>query len=495
MGCPPDAVVGLTGADTVGPAPLPGGERGGTVPEVDEPSFLGHRPSAVESPYDVRGGAGRLAAALRRAPSGWLLPSTWRATANLIVWLGTSFVLAMITLSGLLASLVTGWITGPAVAARALMLRLLAETVEVDRRRIMRFSGVRIPSLALAPIYTDASPPARQQSWVQSPLRWRLPGYAVTRALTASAAAAAAVAWWWVTIVCLDMAIWRFTGDGNRFAGFRVIHVLGHTFQVGSISLTDAIVRALVGVAGVLLWPAIPRAASALDVALAQPLSGWLLGPSTSELSREVDRLAETRAQAVTAADAERRRIERDLHDGFQPQLVNLALNLGLARARLATDPEAARALLDRAHEDAKRATEDLRSLVRGIHPSVLDERGLDAAFSALAASSHVRLQIDLHLDERPPREVEGIAYFVVAEAVTNVNKHAHARIATITVSEIEGTLRVLVQDDGVGGAHSEPGGGLLGLADRIAAVDGTFSVTSPAGGPTWIEARIPFGP
>ena len=461
------------------------GDRPGTVSGVDESTV---RTPGAESPYDV----GHLVAALRRAPSGWRLPSTWRATANLVLWLGTSYLLALITLVGLLASLMTGWVTEPAVAVRALMLRLLAETFEVDRQRIARFSGVHIPSLALAPIYTDASPPALQRAWVQSPLRWRLPAYALTRAVTASAALAAAMAWWWVTIVCLDMAIWKLLVHRSRFDSYLPLHVLGETFTTEAVTVVDAIMRAVIGVAGVLLWPVVPRAATALDVALAHPLSGWLLGPSTSELSREVDRLSETRAQAVTAADAERRRIERDLHDGFQPQLVNLALNLGLARSRLATDPDGAAVLLDRAHEDAKRATADLRNLVRGIHPSVLDERGLDAAFSALAASSRVRLQIDVHLDERPPREAEAIAYFVVAEAITNVNKHANAGTATITVSEIEGSLRVLVQDDGGGGAHSELGGGLAGLADRIAAVDGTFSVTSPAGGPTWIEARIP---
>ena len=488
MGDTPGAAVGAAGAHSLGPAPMPGRDRAGTVSGVDESSVRRHGYPASESPYDV----GRLATALRRVPGGWLLPSTWRATADLVLWLGTSCLLALITLGGLLVSLMAGWVTDPAVAVRASMLRLLTDAVELDGERIKRFSGIRVPSLALAPIYTDASPPARRRAWVQSPLRWRLPAYAVTRALIASAAVAAAVAWWWVTIVCLDMAVWRFTGSRSGFEGFRQIDVLGETFRLMDVSLADAIVRALLGVVGVLLWPAIPRAASALDVALAQPLSGWLLGPSTSELSREVDRLSETRAQAVAAADAERRRIERDLHDGFQPQLVNLALNLGLAKSRLATDPDGARALLDRAHEDAKRATEDLRNLVRGIHPSVLDERGLDAAFSALAASSSVRLQIDLHLGERPPREVEGIAYFVVAEAITNVNKHARARTATITVSEIEGVLRVLVQDDGDGGARTEPGGGLAGLADRIAAVDGSFSVTSPAGGPTWIEARIP---
>ena len=486
MGAAPETAVVPAGGRGRVPTPMPCRDGPATVSGVEDRTV---RAPAPESPYDGR----RLLAALGRAPGDWLLPSTWRATANLALWLGTSYLLALITLVGLLASLITGWATGPAVAVRALMLRMLADTVELDCQRIKRFLGVRVSLFPLPPVAYDASPAARQLAWVQSPLRWRLPAYTLIRALAASSAVAVAVGWWWLTIVCLDMAIWRLVVPHSPFAfNFQRMHVLGVTFRAVSVGVLGAIVRAVIGVAGVLFWPAVPRRLSALDVALAQRLSGWLSGPSTGELSREVDRLAETRAQAVAAADAERRRIERDLHDGFQPQLVNLALNLGLAKSRLATDPEGAAALLDRAHEDAKRATEDLRNLVRGIHPSVLDERGLDAALSALAASSHVRLQIDLHLDERPPREAEGIAYFVVAEALTNVNKHANAQTATITVSEIDGSLRVLVKDDGQGGAHTEPGGGLAGLADRIAAIDGTFSVTSPAGGPTWIEARIP---
>jgi signal transduction histidine kinase len=373
------------------------------------------------------------------------------------------------------------------------MLRVLADIVELDRQRIERFGAARIPVVPLAP---GDAPPARtdHKTWVESSLRWRLPAYALTRALVASAAVATAVAWWWLTIVSLDLATARFTHSYPRYESYRHVHVFGISYVPRYFTVADAIKRSVIGVIGLLLWPIVPRVASSIDITLARSLADWLLGPSTSELSREVGRLAETRAQAVSAADAERRRIERDLHDGFQPQLVNLALNLGLARSRLATDPEAAGVLLERAHEDAKRATEDLRNLVRGIHPSVLDERGLDAAFSALAASSSVRLQIDMHLDRRPPRAPEAIAYFVVAETVTNINKHAGADTATITVSEIEGSLRVVVQDNGKGGARFDPGGGLAGLADRIAAVDGTFSITSPEGGPTWVEARIPCG-
>jgi signal transduction histidine kinase len=498
MGGTPELVVGLTACQSLGSTPMPGEDRPSTVSGVDEQLSRKHEPRTTDSRDTLPANAVQIVEELLNGARAWFRPSTWRDFAGLVLWCVSSCVGGLITLGGLLASLVTVRTAAAGIPARAAMLRLLAEMVDVDRRRIAHFSGARIQPLALPRTEPDASRTVRQQSWAQSPMRSRLPAYALIRVPIVTAAAVGTWAWWWGTILGFEMSIRRLELGFHRVHSdyglyHRRLRVLGVALRPWHLSWIEAVALLLVGVGvGVLLWPKVQRALSSIDVALARSLPGWLHGPSTTELSREVVRLSETRAQAVTAADAERRRIERDLHDGFQPQLVNLALNLGLARSRLATDPDAARSLLDRAHEDAKRATEDLRNIVRGIHPSVLDERGLDAAFSALAASSGVRLQIDVHLDHRPPRGAEGIAYFVVAEAVTNVNKHAHAHTATITVSEIEGSLRVLVQDDGEGGARPEPGGGLVGLADRIAGVDGTFSVTSPDGGPTWIEARIP---
>jgi signal transduction histidine kinase len=206
----------------------------------------------------------------------------------------------------------------------------------------------------------------------------------------------------------------------------------------------------------------------------------------------EIERLTEARAQAVTAAEAERRRIERDLHDGLQPLLVSLAVDLGLAEARFGKDPGSSRALLARAHADAKTAIEELRGLVRGIHPSVLDGRGLDAALSALIASCSVPVTLRVDLPKRPGPTREAAAYYVAAEAITNIAKHASARSATVTVGTGGHNLRVVIEDDGNGGARIEPGGGLAGLAARIRSIDGTFTVSSPPGGPTRIEAVIP---
>jgi signal transduction histidine kinase len=237
--------------------------------------------------------------------------------------------------------------------------------------------------------------------------------------------------------------------------------------------------------------------------ALALLAAPWLLrgyGRAASSLlaptrQAEIERLAEARSQAVAAAEAERRRIERDLHDGLQPRLVSLAVDLGIAEARFGKDPEGSRALLARAHQDAKTAIEELRGLVRGIHPSVLDGRGLDAALSALIASCPVPVSLHVDLPRRPDPIREAAAYYVTAEAITNIAKHASARRAAVTVGAEERNLRVVVEDDGSGGARIEPGGGLAGLAARIRSIDGTFTVSSPPGGPTRVEAVIPCEP
>jgi signal transduction histidine kinase len=220
-----------------------------------------------------------------------------------------------------------------------------------------------------------------------------------------------------------------------------------------------------------------------------------MLGPTRRDrLSTEVTRLSVSRARVVDATDAERRRIERDLHDGVQPRLVALAITLGRAQAKFDADPDEASRLLSQAHESAKEALSDLRDLARGIHPSVLDDRGLDAALSALVAGSPVPVSVAVDLPRRPSRTSEAVAYFLVAEAVTNVAKHARATQATVVIGQDDSAMQVVVADDGGGGAAATPGGGLAGLVDRLAAVDGTLAVSSPPGGPTRLEAVIPCG-
>ncbi|WP_328687556.1 sensor histidine kinase [Streptomyces caniferus] len=250
-------------------------------------------------------------------------------------------------------------------------------------------------------------------------------------------------------------------------------------------------------VLGLVALAAVPVLAGGL-VRLEILVGRAVLGVSRSdELARRVEDLTESRAGAVDAADAERRRIERDLHDGAQQRLVSLALNLGLAKATLTDLPPEAQQVIDAAHREAKDAIEELNNLVRGLHPAVLDELGLDAALSGLAARAPlpVRLRVDLPTDlpRRTVPAVEAVAYFVVSEALTNIAKHAReATRAEVTVTRLGEILRVVVADDGPGGADPSRGTGLKGLAQRVRSVDGTFRMSSPVGGPTMMSVELP---
>jgi signal transduction histidine kinase len=219
-----------------------------------------------------------------------------------------------------------------------------------------------------------------------------------------------------------------------------------------------------------------------------------LLGPSEKQALRaRAEHLQASRARGVDAAEAERRRIERDLHDGAQQQLLAVAMDLGRARAKLDEDPEMARQLIELAHSGTKGAIAELRNLARGIYPAILTDRGLDAALSALAGRAPVPVDVEVDLPgDRPPAAVESIAYFVVAESLTNVAKYARATRASVRVVRDGHWIIVEVSDNGVGGANATPGGGLAGLADRAAGIDGILTVNSPLGGPTVIRADLP---
>jgi len=244
---------------------------------------------------------------------------------------------------------------------------------------------------------------------------------------------------------------------------------------------------------------AAPWAATGLvraDVAAARALLEPDHWGRMSRLRHEVQTLTESRAGIVDAADAERRRIERDLHDGAQQRLVSLAINLGVARTATASDtPEPVRAAIAHAHDEAIQALSELRDFIRGLHPAVLDELGLDAALSGIAAKSPVPVSVSVDLPHRPPRNVESVMYFAVSEALTNCAKHARATCATIRVDHLNDSaghrIRLLVSDDGCGGADEGGGSGLHGLRQRVSSLDGTFSIDSPRGGPTLITAEL----
>lgn len=199
------------------------------------------------------------------------------------------------------------------------------------------------------------------------------------------------------------------------------------------------------------------------------------------------------RAGAVRAADVERTRIERDLHDGVQPRLVSVGMTLGLAQQKIDSDPEAAKELIGEAHTSTKAAITELRQLARGIHASVLDDRGLDAALSALAGRSVIPVHLDVRLDGRCSRDAEAAAYFAIAESLTNAAKHSRATECRVVVRLRDtGMLWARVEDNGVGGARVLPGGGLDGIVNRIAAAGGEARIDSPAGGPTSLEVSVP---
>ena len=245
----------------------------------------------------------------------------------------------------------------------------------------------------------------------------------------------------------------------------------------------------LVGLALLALLPTVARGLTTLDVLLARPL----LGPTQSEmLSDRVVTLSLSRAGVVDAADAERRRIERDLHDGTQQRLTSLAMNLGLARATLTDLPASAQAALTEAHDEAKLALGELRSFVRGLHPAVLDDRGLDAALSGVVARSPIPATLEVDLPVRPSPTIEAVAYFVVSEALTNAAKHSGASAVDIVLTSDGAWLHLRVSDNGRGGADPALGSGLAGLRQRIEAVDGHLVVDSPAGGPTTLVAELP---
>ncbi|MFD4524716.1 sensor histidine kinase [Streptomyces sp. NPDC058470] len=241
------------------------------------------------------------------------------------------------------------------------------------------------------------------------------------------------------------------------------------------------------------LWPVLPFLARGLTNVDRAMVRG-LLSPS-EDLERRIAELESDRGVVVDTAAADLRRIERDLHDGAQARLVNLAMGLGLAKEKLlegqADDTVAA--MVDEAHGEVKLALQELRDLARGIHPAVLTDRGLDAALSAVASRCTVPVQVTADLESRPAAAIEGIAYFTVSELLQNVSKHSGARSASVDVWRTDERLLIQVRDDGSGGAGIGGGTGMAGLADRLGAVDGLFVIDSPPGGPTLITAELPW--
>ena len=407
-------------------------------------------------------------------------PRTWLAMISHLagLFMGLAVMVVLITGLSLGFSLLVLALTGLPILGLTLRGATLYATAE--RARLDLMLGLRIPA------WPDGSRAGYR--WGIIP-RWRTLteratwgeiGYGLLRLPVSAVAATLSILVWAAGLALLTLPLYnRSLPSGGA--------KIGDTVLKGTATMTGA---AVIGLVLLLVAPQVTRGLGLADAAL----SRRLLGPRP-DLAARVTELEISRERVVDAAEAERRRIERDLHDGAQQRLVALAMDLGRAKARFADDLDAAAGLVDQAHAQAKEALTELRNLVRGVHPPVLTERGLDAALSGLAALCPVPVDVHVDVPVRPKSSVEAVAYFMVAEALTNVAKHSRASHAKVVVEGhgYPGTLTVMISDDGIGGADvTSPG--LSGLADRVAGVDGRLSVESPAGGPTIIAAELPCG-
>jgi len=407
-------------------------------------------------------------------------PRTWLAMISHLAGLFVGIAVMVVVVTGLSLgfSLLVLALTGLPILG--LTLRAATLYAAAERARLGLMLGVRIPAW-----------PAEARAgyrWGIVP-RWRTLteratwgelGYGLLRLPFSAVAVTLCVSAWAAGLTLLTLPLYNTALPSGGAE-------IGDTVLKGTATMAAS---AVIGLVLLLAAPQLTRAMAVADAAL----SRRLLGPRR-DLAARVTELEISRERVVDAAETERRRIERDLHDGAQQRLVALAMDLGRAKARFADDLDAAAGLVDQAHAQAKEALVELRNLVRGVHPPVLTERGLDAALSGLAALCPVPVEVHVDVPVRPKSSVEAVAYFMVAEALTNVAKHSRASHAKVVVEGhgYPGTLTVMISDDGIGGAdvHSP---GLSGLADRVTGVDGRLSVESPSGGPTIIAAELPCG-
>ncbi|OKH97340.1 histidine kinase [Streptomyces sp. CB02923] len=435
----------------------------------------------MDTAYGTHPPASRVPTVLRAPFSG----RTWREFLYLFLSLPVACVMFSyaVTMVSLGAGLLITFLGIPVLAGGLLGCRGFG-TLERVRARALLDLDVADPEPVRAP-------KPGMMSWVGAVLKsgvsWRHLLYSILQFPWAMTAFTVAVTFWSVGWTLFLYPLWQWTfpayldqpgiqlwGSG-RGDGFYLDSSLG-------IAASSAI-----GLLLVLAGPWVIRGLTHVDRVLVY----GLLGPSL--LASRVSELETDRGVVVDTAAADLRRIERDLHDGAQARLVSLAMDLGLAKEKLAEDPEAAAKMVDEAHGEVKIALQELRDLARGIHPAILTDRGLGPALSALAARCTVPVKVSVDLDHRPAAAIEGIAYFTVSELLQNVSKHAQATGATVDVWRIADRIMVLVADNGQGGASTEAGTGLAGLAERLSAVDGLLVVDSPPGGPTTITADLPW--
>jgi len=411
---------------------------------------------------------------------GLVAPRTWLAFVHHLAGLLVGVVAFLVLGYGLTLGAAFLPVALAGLVLFGLTLRFADQLAAAERARFAVLLGERIPAW-------PATVGGRFR-WLFVPRRatltgrrtWAGVGYGLLRLPVSGVFAVAVIGLWASGLVLLTLPLYGrlLPGGGPTIAGT----VLAGPFPTAGL--------AVAGLFLLMAAPPVTRGLAVADVALARRL----LGPP-DDLAARVTQLEVSRERVMDAAETERRRIERDLHDGAQQRLVALTMELGRARAKFVDDVDAARDLVDQAHAEAKAALTELRNLVRGMHPPVLTDRGLDAALSGLAALCPVPVEVQVDVPVRPRAAVEAVAYFTIAEALTNVAKHSRATHARVVVEQhgYPGTLTVVVSDDGIGGADPA-GAGLSGLADRVAGVDGTLAVESPAGGPTMISAVLPCG-
>jgi signal transduction histidine kinase len=366
----------------------------------------------------------------RRPPSRLRLTSY--AAWQLALWVPALLVLIFLLLGGGLAIIVIG--VGILLAAVP-ACRWIADE---HRRMAARILGTPIPN-QYRPT-TKGGPIQRVTGWALDPMTWRDLA--------------------WLVVAC----------------------TVGFTVSLLAVLLLILIVTGAFWYYGI---EPIMRARAYMD--------RWMLSYGHTEvLEQRVQVLTETRADAVDHSAAELRRIERDLHDGAQARLVAMSMNLGMAESLMEKDPEAAAKMIAEARSTSKAALGELRSVVRGIHPPVLADRGIAGAVEALALDMAIPVRVDIALRGRPPEPVESAVYFAVAECLANIGKHAGADNAWVTLTHGNGVLRAMIGDDGRGGADPDTGTGMLGVMRRLSAFDGTMRVSSPTGGPTVVTLEVP---
>ncbi|GAA4631513.1 sensor histidine kinase [Actinoallomurus vinaceus] len=423
---------------------------------------------------DVRALAARMTVwrALARNPLRFLCSSwPWRAFAYLV----TGVPIGLLWLALTAALLFFGALLTPVVAGVGLLacVPLLAVALAAVERRRLRWLDPRP-----APSPHREPPRARRGSRIRFRLReaatWRELGYALLHAVLSAVDGVVVFVFVVGGVIQVGAPAWVGGGDRIQYGSAATVDTPGEAWTLVPVGLAVMVV-------GVYLMTLLAGARAAL--------ARLLLVPSRdTELGERLVAVTASRARMADAFEAERRRIERDLHDGAQQRLTGLIMTLGLARL------DGDRDLIAKAQDEARAALAELRDLVRGIHPSILTDRGLEAAVRALAERSLLPVDVDVDLPARPPEPIESAAYFVIAEALANVAKHSGAASARVFARALGRLLVVEIRDDGTGGADPARGTGLQGLADRVAVYDGSVRLSSPPGGPTIIRVEIPCG-